>query len=241
MKITFIGTSHGVPEAHRKCSCTMIEAGGNTYFVDMGTSGIDALRVRNIPVESVKGIFITHMHGDHCDGLIQFVDLMNWFFRDADPEIFLPIIESKDAIEKWIDATTIQVRREVRYSETVAGEIFDDGVIKVTAFRTSHGAKSFAYLVEAEGKRVLFTGDLCNPGFDFPTPVLEKPLDLVICESAHFNATDYLPVFENHDIRKVCVNHYSDWFLRNVMDFCDELNKKGIPAMRVMDDNEVTL
>ena len=46
MKITFIGSSHGVPEAHRKCTCIMIEVGENVYFVDMGTSAIDALRTR---------------------------------------------------------------------------------------------------------------------------------------------------------------------------------------------------
>ena len=81
MKITFVGSSHGVPEPHRQCSCTMIEVAGNTYFVDMGTCAINALRTRNIPVDSVKGIFLTHMHGDHSDGLIQFVDLLTWFFR----------------------------------------------------------------------------------------------------------------------------------------------------------------
>jgi len=34
MKILFLGTSHGVPEANRRCSCTMIEIGDKRYFVD---------------------------------------------------------------------------------------------------------------------------------------------------------------------------------------------------------------
>ena len=76
MKITFLGSSHGVPEANRKCSCIMIEVGENIYFVDMGTPSIDELRKRGKSVDAVKGVFITHMHGDHTDGLIQFVDLI---------------------------------------------------------------------------------------------------------------------------------------------------------------------
>ena len=36
MNITFLGTSHGVPSAERYCSCTMIEVGGATYFIDCG-------------------------------------------------------------------------------------------------------------------------------------------------------------------------------------------------------------
>ena len=75
MKITFIGSSHGVPEPNRKCTCIMIEVGANVYFIDMGAPAIDELRTRGISIDAVKGVFITHMHGDHTDGLIQFIDL----------------------------------------------------------------------------------------------------------------------------------------------------------------------
>ena len=241
MKITFIGTSHGVPEAHRKCSCTMIEAGGNTYFVDMGTPAVDALRNRNIPVESVKGIFFTHMHGDHTNGLIPFIDICNWFFRDTDPLICIPNPEAAEVIKKWQDITLISPLREFRYKKTEEGVVFDDGVIKVTAVATQHCLNSFSYIVECEGKTVLFTGDLRNPGVDFPKLAMEKELDLVICESAHFFADAYLPVFEKCNIKRVCVNHYFEPFIPSVINLCDELNKKGIKAMRVIDDNEITL
>ena len=91
MKITFIGSSHGVPEPNRKCTSIMIEAGENVYFIDMGTPAIDALRTRGISIDRVKGIFITHMHGDHTNGLIPFIDLITWYFKTPDPAVFLPI------------------------------------------------------------------------------------------------------------------------------------------------------
>lgn len=43
------------------------------------------LRTRGIEVEDIKGIFITHMHGDHTNGLISFVDLISWYFKTAGP------------------------------------------------------------------------------------------------------------------------------------------------------------
>ena len=61
MQITFLGASHGVPEANRRCSCTLIETNGRYYFIDMGVNAIDALRTRGIEVEDIKGIFITHI------------------------------------------------------------------------------------------------------------------------------------------------------------------------------------
>ena len=36
MKITFLGTSHGIPEADRVLSSAMIEVGDNIYLVDAG-------------------------------------------------------------------------------------------------------------------------------------------------------------------------------------------------------------
>ena len=106
MQITFLGASHGVPEANRRCSCTLIETNGRYYFIDMGVNAIDALRTRGIEVEDVKGIFITHMHGDHTNGLISFVDLISWYFKTADPEICLPNLEGVEAINP-LTGTTI--------------------------------------------------------------------------------------------------------------------------------------
>ena len=234
MKITFIGSSHGVPEPNRKCTSIMIEAGSNVYFIDMGTPAIDALRTRGISIDAVKGVFITHMHGDHINGLIQFVDLITWYFKTPDPAIHLPIMDAAKVINDWLKVTLNGADKKIDYREVNPGLLFDDGTIKVTAYATQHCLKSYAYLMEAEGKAVLFTGDLRNPGVDFPAA--EKTLDLLVCESAHFPATDYLPVLENLDVKKVCVTHYSDTFLASVLELQHALKEKEIPSVKATDD-----
>ena len=163
MQITFLGASHGVPEANRRCSCTLIETNGRYYFIDMGVNAIDALRTRGIEVEDVKGIFITHMHGDHTNGLISFVDLISWYFQTADPEICLPNLEGVEAIRAWLKANHCEMR-DLRFKKITDGTIFDDGYLKVTAIPTQHCPDSHAFFVEAEGKAVLFTGDLKRQG-----------------------------------------------------------------------------
>ena len=142
MKITFVGSSHGVPEAHRKCTCIMIEVGENVYFVDMGTSAIDALRTRGIDIDKVKGVFVTHMHGDHTNGLIQFVDLITWYFKTPDPVICLPMPEAAKVIDAWLEVTMNGAKKDIQYRETQPGVVFDDGVLKVTAIPTQHCRKS---------------------------------------------------------------------------------------------------
>ena len=190
MQITFLGASHGVPEANRRCSCTLIETNGRYYFIDMGVNAIDALRTRGIEVEDVKGIFITHMHGDHTNGLISFVDLISWYF-------------------------------------------------KVTAIPTQHCPDSHAFFVEAEGKAVLFTGDLKHPNVDFPKIAKEKPTEFVICEAAHFPATDYAPVLAACPTKQVLVNHYAPWNIPNVMQLTETL--APLPVKFVNDGMQITL
>lgn len=237
MRVTFLGTSHGVPEPNRRCSCTMVETAGRVYFVDMGMSAIEELRNRGIAVESVKGIFITHMHGDHTDGLIPFVDIISWYFKETDPVIHLPDLAGVDAINHWLSVENVS--RELRYKEVAEGVLFDDGVLKATAIRTRHCDRSYAYILEAEGKAVLFTGDLERPDVDFPEIARQRRLDLAVCEAAHFPATEYAPVLKACDVAKICINHYSPWNIPNMQQLAKDMGET--PVITVSDGMEVTL
>lgn len=242
MRIVFFGSSHGVPEPNRRCSSILVEVGENRYFIDMGTQSIEDLATRRIPVDSVKGIFITHMHGDHTNGLIAYLDLCSWYYKTANPEIFLPepVNEAAELIRSWIKLNGTNAR-DFRYSPVKSGIIFDDGVIKVTAYQTKHTAGSYAYLVEAEGKRVLFGGDMSvkGPADDFPFEVLDEPLDLAICEAAHFAATDFVPIFAEKDVKQICVTHYSDRYLASVLELKKALPEKVV--FRSEDNMEIHL
>lgn len=210
MKITFIGTSHGVPEPERRCSCTMIEVNGRYYFIDMGTQVIEDLIHRGISVEAVKGIFVTHPHGDHADGLISFVDLTNWFFRNAEPNIFLPDAGLVTGLRAWVAGIgSGEIREGVHLNVYEEGVIFDDGTVKVTAVATKHCNHSYAFLFEAEGKKILFTGDLHNPNDDFPRVAFEEELDLIVVESAHFTPATTEAVLANAKVKRVLHNHVS--------------------------------
>ena len=81
MKITFIGTSHGVPAADRYCSCTMIESGNSVYFIDGGAPMIDELLRHGRHPDEVRAVFNTHVHGDHTAGIYHFADLVDWYYK----------------------------------------------------------------------------------------------------------------------------------------------------------------
>lgn len=243
MRIIFFGSSHGVPEPKRRASSALVEVGENRYFIDMGTQSIEELITRRMPVESVKAIFITHMHGDHADGLISFLDLCSWYFKKADPAVFLPepFDDTIAAMKAWLKCTGVEMR-PFRFSKVEEGPLYRDEFISIQAFRTQHCASSYSFLVEAEGKRVLFSGDLSGhgPQTDFPISTLEAPLDLAICESAHFPATTYLPIFKDQpNLKQLCFNHYSDRYLASVLEMTNAL--PGVKVYRAMDGTEIQL
>lgn len=238
MKITFIGASHGVPEPNRKCSCTMIEISGRYYFIDMGTPSIDYLVTAGIPVDAVKGVFITHMHGDHTNGLVPFADLISWYFKTADPAIYLPNIKSAEVIKNWLIITQSSTR-ELHYEEVRPGMIFDDGFLKVTAIPTLHVERSYAFFLEAEGKSILFTGDLKHPDQDFPVIAKERETELIVCESAHFNATDYLPHLQECKTKLIYVNHYQVQKIPSILQLAKDM--RYIPVKLASDGSVITL
>ena len=239
MKITVVGSSHGVPEANRRCACFMIEINDNIYFVDMGTSAMDGLRKRGKPIENVKGIFITHMHGDHTNGLVQFVDLITWYFKKVDPVIVIPDPEAGRVIKDWLRVTLNGSEKDIEYRQTKEGLVFDDGILKVSAIATKHCAGSHAYVLEAEGKRVLFTGDLRNPSVDFPH--VHQPLDLMICECAHFPATDYLSVLEKLELNRICFTHYSPRYMSSLYEMEARMREHEMPMIIATDDLEINV
>ena len=214
MKITFLGTSHGIPEVNRRCQSIMFEVGDKVYFVDMGTQSIEDLITRRIPIESVKSVFLTHMHGDHTNGLISFVDLCYWYFKNANPSFYIPgsAEKAKELIDAWLRFNDTGIR-DLEFTTVNEGLFYDDSNIKVTAYRTKHSAFSYSYVIEAENKRILVTGDFCGEGpvVDFPLSVLEEKVDVAICECVHFDAGEYIKVLKDKENLEKMVNvHYND-------------------------------
>ncbi len=227
MKLTVLGSSHGVPEANRRCTCIMIEVSDRYYFIDIGMPIVDELVTRNIDIHKVKGIFITHIHGDHTDGLLQFADLVSWYYKDVETQILLPNISIAEIVKNWVKATANADCRAIM-SEFKEGTIFNDGLVEVIAIPTMHCDKSYAFCLKAEGKTVLFTGDLKKPEIDFPQYALQNKTDLIVCEAAHFWANEYLPILSQCDTKKVIFNHYVNKNIHNIQELQKSISDKEI-------------
>ena len=240
MRIRFLGTSHGVPEPGRRCACTMVEIGQKKYVFDMGLQLMEELMDLNIHPDEITAVFFTHMHGDHLDGLVNFTDLCSWYFKDADPDIYLPKLEAVPVLRDWLHVIGSSLREDIRFSQVEAGTFYDDGILKVTAIRTQHTESSYAFVLEAEGKTVVLTGDMKHqdgPVVEYPYFVPDRQADLVVCEAAHFSALLYEEAFRMNPPKKVFFTHYSKRYMAGILELTEHL-KDTVPIIMAMDHME---
>ena len=114
--------------------------------------------------------------------------------------------------------------------------------VRVTPLPTRHMAAqnrpSFSYLFEADGRRALLTGDLSGglKERDFPALALQEPLDLVVCEMAHFAVPDVLPWLERCQAKAVMFNHV---FPLDKLDRINALDGRFGYPIRTLEDGDV--
>src|SRR4029079_3177008 len=60
-------------------TCFMIEASGRTLLLDCGASSTVELTARNVHLNSIDGVILSHLHGDHF-GALPFL-LLDWQFH----------------------------------------------------------------------------------------------------------------------------------------------------------------
>ena len=242
MKFTFLGSSHGVPAPDRFCSSLMVEVGESVYLVDAGAPIIDCILRHDKTTDDVKAIFTTHSHGDHINGLHHYIDLVDWYYKESEVDIFMTNVEVKDAMINMLEVLRGAPYHadRIRMHIAEAGEVWNDGNLRVTYIPTRHmePRASYAILLEAEGKRVLITGDLSwkMTKNDFPTIVAEEELDLVICEMAHFGVKHIAPYLETCKAKEMWITHLYPY--ERFEEVKAIANKYAYPIY-IADDNDV--
>lgn len=186
MNITFLGTSYGAPQKERAQQSILLEIGDALYLFDAGSGALDALIKYGFEQKKLRAIFISHLHGDHMNGLHDIMNLAEYF------GIKCPVYLSEQrGIEAFNAFSFFQHRREcknITLSLIRSGEFYSDENISVSAILTAHmagaGLPSYAFHINAGGKTAVITSDLSPTLEDFP----HRRADIIITECAHSSA-----------------------------------------------------
>ena len=243
MKLYTLGTGCAAAEKGKSCSVNVIETGGNLYIFDCGGDVEEKIVNMGLPFTSIKAVFISHMHRDHVQSIPAILYRTELASRNLGAnkklDVFMPEEKGISALKAWLDGMYMKKAEEyARYSVVKAGVIYKDDFITVTAIPTKHIdgglVPSFAYMITAEGKRFIYTGDLSDTFEDYPEVIFKESFDCVLCELAHFNPEKNFNEIIKSKTKKMIFTHSGDTEFSKIEPYIDKFPFETVVAFDKM-------
>ena len=89
-RVHILGCGSALPTLRHMSSMQVVECRGKLFMVDCGEGAQVQLRRSGLSFEKLGHIFITHLHGDHCFGLIGIISTFGLLGRIATLHIHAP-------------------------------------------------------------------------------------------------------------------------------------------------------
>ncbi len=151
MKLVFLGTSAAQPTENRGLSCICLEKDGEILMFDAGESAQISFMKSGLGWNKKMKLFVTHMHGDHCVGILGLLQTMSMQNRTEPLEIFGP-----KGIEEFIAANIKILNFGLSFPILITtikeGKIFEDEKFSMYVCKANHSIAAFSYLFEEKDK-----------------------------------------------------------------------------------------
>ncbi|HET9807092.1 MAG: ribonuclease Z [Deltaproteobacteria bacterium] len=156
LKIVFLGTAAAIPTFQRGLSSIAIVRGAEILIFDTG-EGMQLKYIRSkLGMNKKMKIFITHIHGDHCLGLLGLLQTLSLMGRTKPIEIF-----GEPRVEEFILVNQKILNFNINY-QIIVHKIQNEGVLveeKDYCIKTcfaEHSILAFSYLIEEYNRPGVF-------------------------------------------------------------------------------------
>lgn len=147
-KIRILGCGSALPTLKHFASSQIIEVRDKTFMVDCGEGTQIQVRRARIHFNKILAIFITHLHGDHCFGLIGLISTLGMLGRTAPLHIYAPK-ELGPILKLQIDFFCNGLEYEVTFHEvdtSVTGIVYEDKSVIVKSIPLNHRIACCGYM-----------------------------------------------------------------------------------------------
>ncbi|MBR6729014.1 MAG: MBL fold metallo-hydrolase [Clostridia bacterium] len=233
MKISFLGTCAGTePMERRRYSSFVLETCGKLYWFDAGEGCSRTAHLMGIDLLNISNIFISHAHIDHIGGLTNLLWQVTKLsmikveeLKHGKINLFLPDLKTLEGVRELLrptlkDYEPYGIELEILPKEVADGLLIHDDNIKVSAYHNHHLKKgpdepwrSFCYKIEAEGKTLVYSGDLGS--YSDLDDALSNGCDALIIETGHFKIDEVYEYCHSKNVDKVLFSHCGKEILEN--------------------------
>ena len=151
MKLVFLGTSAAQPTERRGLSCICLEKEGEILMFDAGEAAQIAYMKSGLGWNKKMKLFVTHLHGDHCVGILGLLQTMSMQNRTESLEIFGP-----KGIDEFLAANIKVLNFGLPFSILIniisEGKIFENKKYLIHTTKANHSITAFSYLFEEKDK-----------------------------------------------------------------------------------------
>ncbi len=231
IELRFLGTCSGTePMPGRHHSSLVLKIRDTWYWFDAGENCSHSAYTSGVDVSCVRAVFISHMHIDHIGGLANLMFVIDKVAgvtkkphtNNNSYDIFVPDIQRfssiKDIAYSWSGTRAAVNVGEHEYRD---GLVFEDERIRVTALHNTHlketgetGWHSYSFLIEAEGKRLVYSGDVSYP--EELDPFLADGCDALIMETGHHKVAGVCAYAKERNVKKLYFTHHGREILRDI-------------------------
>ena len=158
MKLVFLGTSAAQPTEDRGLSCICLEREGEILMFDAGEGAQVSYLKSGLGWNKKMKIFVTHLHGDHCIGVLGILQTMTLQHRTESIEIYGP-----DGIEQFIGENIRILQFGLSFPVLITavrpGLVCDEKTYEIHAQKAEHSVLAFSYLFAEKDKPGKFDRD----------------------------------------------------------------------------------
>lgn len=150
IRITFLGTAAARPTVPRNVSATALQREGDVWLIDCG-EGTQRQMMRYGTGFSLRGVLVTHLHGDHVLGLTGLTRTLALQGR-TDP---LPIYGppgSAPTLEAIVHLGGRNNAFPIPIEELTSGEAIVESEYRIEAFEVRHGTSALGYALREDAR-----------------------------------------------------------------------------------------
>ena len=155
MKLVYLGTSAAAPTVERSLTCICLIRENEVLMFDAGEGAQISYLKAGLPWNKKMKIFVTHLHGDHCLGILGLLQTMSLQKRTESVEIYGPA-----GIEEFITANIKVLNFGLPFPVFITiveeGNVVSEKDYQVKCCDAQHGIPAFSYCFEEKEKPGVF-------------------------------------------------------------------------------------
>ena len=147
-RVHVLGCGSAKPTIRHFASSQLVEIRGKVFMVDCGEGTQIQLRRTQVRLSKLNAVFISHLHGDHCFGLIGLICSLGLLGRTAPFHVYAPG-ELEPVLRSMMYLFAQQLEFEVLFhavDTTVCQVIYEDKSLTVTSLPLSHRVPCSGFL-----------------------------------------------------------------------------------------------